>query len=630
MTIQRSLVSRRAAALATRAEAAKLAYERPHAADHVDNGGETGGRTAGPHLLPDPEPELPNYIGNYSKGLPHFGLDSGDRVGQVRPEAYAALLKALHTEDPEDFENIPLGIRDDGKPQGGVRRRLLTSPQSGLAFDLEGPDAQSITLPPAPRIDSAEGAGEMVELYWMALLRDVPFDEFTDGANLDRVRRAALQLRRFPQYCKIDEHTLFRSDSPGSRLGPYLSQFLLIGNSAGSASECAVQLSREATEGFITYGTQLIDQRQLVAEPGLDWMTDEESWIKVQDGHDTSGLDCFREKRRFLTTPRDLATYVHLDQLYQAYLNACLYMLNERKQLKGGTADGDGVGDTTDFEAKRVAHTGMAETKPTVVNAFPFAEGIPYGRSRTQLGFATFGGPHILSLVTEVATRALKGVWYQKWFVHRRLRPEAFGGWVHFMRTRHIDHGISADLIYSPVLVEILQHNANQNAAHGRPTADSYLLPQAFPEGSPTHPAYGAGHATVAAACTTILKAWFKDGPFPVPAVKVEPGSDGERLTWLDEHAARGLTVHGELNKVAANIAIGRNMAGVHYLSDYTASRKLGEEIAIGILQEQVITYNENPVFSFVTFDGRERITIKKDRQGSGVIERASVSPYCD
>jgi hypothetical protein len=31
----------------------------------------------------------------------------------------------------------------------------------------------------------------------------------------------------------------------------------------------------------------------------------------------------------------------------------------------------------------------------------------------------------------------------------------------------------------------------------------------AFPEGSPTHPAYGAGHATVAGACTTILKAWF-------------------------------------------------------------------------------------------------------------------------
>ncbi len=32
------------------------------------------------------------------------------------------------------------------------------------------------------------------------------------------------------------------------------------------------------------------------------------------------------------------------------------------------------------------------------------------------------------------------------------------------------------------------------------------------------------------------------------------------------------LTVAGELNKVAANVSIGRNMAGVHWRSDYTES----------------------------------------------------------
>ena len=45
-----------------------------------------------------------------------------------------------------------------------------------------------------------------------------------------------------------------------------------------------------------------------------------------------------------------------------------------------------------------------------------------------QLGFAQFGGPHILTLVTEVATRALKAVRYQKFNIHRRLRPPAAGG----------------------------------------------------------------------------------------------------------------------------------------------------------------------------------------------------------
>jgi len=53
-----------------------------------------------------------------------------------------------------------------------------------------------------------------------------------------------------------------------------------------------------------------------------------------------------------------------------------------------------------------------------------------------QDGFGTFGGPHILSLVTEVATRALKAVWYQKWSVRRRLRPEAMAGLVHPGRHR--------------------------------------------------------------------------------------------------------------------------------------------------------------------------------------------------
>jgi len=41
----------------------------------------------------------------------------------------------------------------------------------------------------------------------------------------------------------------------------------------------------------------------------------------------------------------------------------------------------------------------------------------------------TFGGPHVLSLLAEVSNRALKAVWFHKWYVHRTLRPEAYGGW---------------------------------------------------------------------------------------------------------------------------------------------------------------------------------------------------------
>jgi hypothetical protein len=45
-------------------------------------------------------------------------------------------------------------------------------------------------------------------------------------------------------------------------------------------------------------------------------------------------------------------------------------------------------------------------------------------------------------------------------------------------------------------------------------------------------------------------------------------------------------------------------MAGVHWRTDYTESVKLGEAIAIGILQEQKLTYNEDACFSLTKFDG--------------------------
>jgi hypothetical protein len=197
-----------------------------------------------------------------------------------------------------------------------------------------------------------------------------------------------------------------------------------------------------------------------------------------------------------------------------------------------------------------------------------------------------------MALVCEVSTRALKAVWYHKWLVHRRLRPEAFGGRVHNQKTGRFAYPIHPDVIDSEALVRVFDE-------HG-----SYLLPMAFPEGSPTHPAYGAGHATVAGACTTILKAWFQeDWVLPAPVV---PNDDGTALLPYD---GPPLTVGGELNKVAANVAIGRNGAGVHWLSDYYWSLRLGEAVALTILEEQKPSYNQSPTFELTSFDG-ERIVV--------------------
>ncbi|MGH9847257.1 MAG: vanadium-dependent haloperoxidase, partial [Blastocatellia bacterium] len=218
----------------------------------------------------------------------------------------------------------------------------------------------------------------------------------------------------------------------------------------------------------------------------------------------------------------------------------------------------------------------------------PLDAGNPYNTSRTQKGFGTLGDPYIASILCAVAKPALKAVWYQKWFVHRRLRPEAFAGRIHNHVTCAASYPIHPEILNSQALADVFSRNG------------SYLLPMAFPEGSPTHPSYGAGHATVAGACVTILKAFF-DETFVIPN-PVEASADGLSLA---PYAGPPLTVGGELNKLASNIAIGRNIAGVHWRSDATESLKLGEEVAIRFLREERDCFNE-PFngFSLTRFDG--------------------------
>jgi hypothetical protein len=79
----------------------------------------------------------------------------------------------------------------------------------------------------------------------------------------------------------------------------------------------------------------------------------------------------------------------------------------------------------------------------------------------------------------------------------------------------------------------------------------TYLLSQAFPEGSPTHPAYLTGHGTVARACITVLK-FFYDGNAPFTHAVV-PSNDG--LSLLPYNGSGPLTVNGELHKLAHNIS---------------------------------------------------------------------------
>jgi len=81
------------------------------------------------------------------------------------------------------------------------------------------------------------------------------------------------------------------------------------------------------------------------------------------------------------------------------------------------------------------------------------------------------------------------------------------------------------------------------------------------------------------------------------------PGDGGQTVIPLSP--AVNLTVGGELNKLAFNVGLGRNIAGVHWRSDATESAKLGEQVAIQILKDLKATYPEGfSGFIFTDFEG--------------------------
>lgn len=609
--------SRRNRALNVRIEAANVAFGREHPV-HEANGEELRYRFARVGDSASTEDMIrsgkPSHIANYTKGLSHREDD-----GLIAdPNDFQQFVRGIDSGDVRDFRDTPLGPlqRDENgqvvnrgvqsgqsatwqscftnSQEKAVQVRAWESQGAGNTFDLQGPDAQAVTMPPAPIADSEEFIAEVAEVYEMALLRDVPFAKFEyDGdvnaaiARLNRLNwfngseieglSTAAEARRRGQ---VNHQTVFRGNAFGDNVGPYLSQFMCAGT-----PELGIgggQTSDSARAGLVQYGALVFQNKVRIATPYRDYMTTWEWWLDVQNGADLRGTesyegDCANTRYRFIATPRDLATYVHYDALYEAYLNACLQML-----------------------ALKV----------------PFDPGIPFQGADTidhQQGFAHFGGPHILSLVTEVATRALKAVRFQKFNVHRRLRPEAVGGRLHRMKNSPDNpsfrpfEAMCDRLTETGLLEAVRAHNARQNSIHDGREGDqellsTYLLPMAFPEGSPMHPAYGAGHATVAGACVTILKAFF-DHHYVLPRPYVQPAPDGQSLDEVQY--TPDLTVEGELNKLAANISIGRNWAGVHYFTDYSESVRMGERIAIGILEEQKLTYGENFSMSLPLFDGQ-------------------------
>jgi len=199
-------------------------------------------------------------------------------------------------------------------------------------------------------------------------------------------------------------------------------------------------------------------------------------------------------------------------------------------------------------------------------------------------------------VIAQVAKVALNAVWYQKWFVHLRHRPESGAGLVHLIKNGvTFDATPDSSVFNSKALAQVYSQQG------------TYLLSQPFPEGSPSHPAYPTGHGTVGGACITILKFFF-DGTF-ILNNPVMPSDDGTELVPWNGNPALGdagpLTVNGELHKLAHNVTFGHGLhGGIHWRTDSDASIALGEAVAIRFLQDLACTYAEPFKITFTKIDG--------------------------
>jgi len=194
--------SREHQAYQLRVDAARLERDAPRL-NHDTNGDEDA---------------FPNRIGNYSKGLPTTPR------GEVDLGAYNVLVHAMTHGLQSDIENVPMRVSDS------QRQRKLVNPCAGAAFDLQGADSHHLAIAAAPGVASAEAAGEMVELYWQALARDIPFTEY--NSNLTTQTAAAdlsrLSVFRGPKANgSVRTATLFRGFTAGDAAGPYTSHLLL-------------------------------------------------------------------------------------------------------------------------------------------------------------------------------------------------------------------------------------------------------------------------------------------------------------------------------------------------------------------------------------------------------------------
>lgn len=476
-------------------------------------------------------------------------LDHNATTGFVKKTDVDKIIKAVKVNTEENLIAIP---------QHSSSNRKLEGVQTVNATINEGKQNFTIAFATPPAVDSEKNMFEMMEVYAMQVLREIPFINWSSDATVGNI---VTYLNNYSSSAisgptdggVITRQTLLRGFAQDETYGPYVSQFLV--HPFGWSNLPIVQ--------------------KYYQEDNANSQLSMANWLNVQQGVTVESGGDVTSTLKHVYTPRMLGSIVHRDALYQFYYAAAL-ICNSTMSTVG--FDNSSINSTVWTDGDK---------------------------------------PSVLQCLAEVTEGALRVAWHQKYGLNMKIRPEVLAQRITLAYNnaglRSSVDKLSTIYTHAQTGQDILDLVNTQNQSNGGEdlSGNNYYLNVIYREGSPTHPSLPAGHATVAGACATVLKAmivthenngskklWVADG-----RTALQPSADGDSTVSYAEADASSMTIVGEINKLASNVSLGRDFAGVHYRHDGTAGMLSGEEFAISFLQEKIKEYGAYANGMFSGFD---------------------------
>lgn len=451
--------------------------------------------------------------------------------------------------------------------------------------------AAALAMPYIPEPDAMMLASEMGSLYALALLRDVPFRDMNDpncavwidGATRITLHELLTELnalpRHHPQYCPAGDAPVAALSSlsvPGnadhrcrSRSdGQWCIADLLNGGLCRStgARRASVFLEAEIL-GTVPPEPDIAPALPGERAPMSHWL----AWAETATGA-CLPLPGRGNRAAPVRTPRDLATQTHL---------------------------------------RDPRHEGLAVAMLLLAQGMPFDVGLP---DRGPLGGqGVWTGPRLLTLMAEAARRAARTARRQERRSDRLARPAVVAARLALMheceemRTGPDFERLSEVLnLLRERTPRLLDWVARLNAACGTggfalPNRDgskthgwtplrfrqNLMLPALHHDGAALRSADVSDRAVIAGALITLLKAVFADAN-----------------TDADDAANRA-DLTPDLDALAANLALGRSVAGGFYPYENKQNLLFGQGIALQILRETLEADGQRANLSLRDFGGR-------------------------